>query len=159
MTRTFEASRATLNELASARSAVSESVRQYRQQRTERFCSRLRKAVVKPTIVVAEDDSAVRYSLCHYLNLCGFRVLEASDGQEVLNICREHVGPIDVLVTNFRMPGLNGVELAHTVTTELPRTSIIYITGDDFELPGPTLRKPVDVDDLLAEIVGVLVKR
>jgi hypothetical protein len=51
------------------------------------------------------------------------------------------------------------VELAHAVTAELPRTSIIYITGEDVELPGPTLRKPIDLDDLLAEIVGVLVKQ
>jgi FixJ family two-component response regulator len=57
------------------------------------------------------------------------------------------------------MPGLNGVELVHSVAAELPRTSIIYIAGDDVELPRSTLRKPVDVDDLLAEIVGVLIKR
>ena len=157
LTKTFEASRAGLGELVSAASSVAEAVRQSRQLRIEGYCSRLRTAVVRPTVVVAEDDPPLRYTVCSYLGLRGFRVLEASDGQEVLHITREHAGPIDVLVTDFRMPGLDGLELARTIAAERPQTNIIFMTGEDLALPGRTIRKPFDLDDLLTELVGVLV--
>jgi len=157
LVKTVDTSRVRMEELALAAAAAAESVRQSRRQRTERFCSRLRTSIVRPTVVVAEDDASLRYSVCRYLGLCGFRVLEASDGQEVLNISRACAGQIDVLVTDFSMPGLNGLELARTMAMDCPRTSIIFMTGGDRELPGRTIRKPFELDDLLGEIVAVLV--
>jgi CheY-like chemotaxis protein len=156
LTRTFEANRAGMDELLAANRSVAESVRVSRRQRCERFCARLRTAIVKPTIVVAEDDPALRYSICRYLNQRGFRVLEAADGAEVLNVSREHAGHIDVLLTDIQMPGLNGVELADAIAAERPQTGVIFMTSDEIELPRRTLRKPFELDDLLAEIVGTL---
>ncbi|MBZ5583284.1 MAG: response regulator [Acidobacteriia bacterium] len=154
---TCETNRALNRELKSVTSAVRQTIRQSRQKRSERFCRRLREPHAEiPIVLVAEDDAALRYSVCHFLSLLGFTVLEASDGQEALKSAREYRRRIDVLVTAVRMPGLNGLELANALAAERPRTRIIFTTADDVDLPAEALRKPFELDDLLAAIVGTL---
>lgn len=156
LARTFEVNRTRVEELAEAGLSVRRAVQQSRRERAERFRLRLRRACGTPTILVAEDDPALRYSLCRYLAKCGFRVLEASDGSEALQVSRDHGDHIDMLVADSRMPGLSGVELAGTLTDERPRTRVLLMTADGLAVPLPAVRKPFDMDDLLAHIVGAL---
>jgi CheY-like chemotaxis protein len=152
----FETARTAKDELESVSRSVGDDIRQSRLNRSERFCSRLRTAAVVPTILVMEPDMALRYSVCHYLTHCGFRVLEASDEMDALNRSRERGGRIDLLVVATQLPGLDGVELANTIAAEHPETSIIFTTCDDVVLPRLTLRKPFELDDLLVSIIGTL---
>jgi CheY-like chemotaxis protein len=144
-------------ELRSVTCSSWELRRESRQQRSERFCSRLREPdAVIPTVLVAEDDAVFRYAVCHFLSRLGFTVLEASDGQEALELAREHRGRIDVLVTDLRMPRLDGLELAKALRAERPQTSVIFATGESIPSPWVAMRKPFELDELLAAIVGAL---
>jgi CheY-like chemotaxis protein len=155
--RTSETNLGLRGELEFVRCAAREAIRQSRQKRAERFCSRLRAAkTVIPTVLVAEHDEILRYTVCRFLTGCGFRVLEAADGREALELSREHRGRIEILVTDIGMPRLDGVQLADALGTERPRTRIVFITGEDTKLRHPVVRKPFDLDDLLAGIVEIL---
>jgi YesN/AraC family two-component response regulator len=56
-------------------------------------------------------------------------VLEAEDGDEALEVCRRHEGPIDLVVTDVVMPGMNGHELAQRLETIIPDAEVLFISG------------------------------
>jgi CheY-like chemotaxis protein len=112
-----------------------------------------------PTVPVAEADAVLRYAVCRFLMGCGFRVLEAPDGGAAIEMSRQHRGKMDLVLTDLQPPGPDGLDLLRTIELERPGTNIIAVTAEDIRLPIPALRKPFEFDDLLAEIVGVLVRR
>ena len=83
----------------------------------------------KETILIVEDEEAVRRLMCTALEQNGHRVLIAADGVEALKLISSHSGPLDLLVTDLLMPGMNGAELARKVTDRLPGIAILYISG------------------------------
>jgi nitrogen-specific signal transduction histidine kinase/ActR/RegA family two-component response regulator len=82
------------------------------------------------TILVVEDEPAVRFLSARQLRKLGYRILEASSGAEALSIWRQHAGEIDLLFTDIVMPdGMTGSELAETLLAEKPGLKIIYASG------------------------------
>jgi CheY-like chemotaxis protein len=152
----LESNRIFREELAAARRANEELVQKFRWRRAQRLSQRLRQAHFVPTVLVAEDDQALRYSICRYLRRFEFTVLAASDAGEAIQVSRGYPGRIDILVTDFRMPGLGCLELADVLAAERPRTGILFMTASETGLPRPMLRKPFELDDLLAGIVTEL---
>ena len=67
-------------------------------------------------IVVAEDDPIVRYCVVRLLRKHGYKVIEAYDGQEALELVEGCNDPIHLLVTNYNMPRLDGHMLAQRLT-------------------------------------------
>jgi len=131
-----------------------------RRIRCEWLCNRLRDAnAAIPTILVAEDDPPCRYAVCHFLERIGLTVLEASGGAEALELIRESHGRVDMLITDVKMPGMNGIELAKVVASEYPRTNIVFATGEDVHALYPVVRKPFDPEDLLAVVAEKLLQR
>jgi len=59
----------------------------------------------------------------------GYRVLIAADGLEALKIVSSHEGPVDLLITDLIMPGMNGAELARRVKEHLPGIHTLFISG------------------------------
>lgn len=82
------------------------------------------------TILLVEDEATVRRLLRIVLEQRGYRVLEADRGEAALGICRTHEGPIDLLLTDVRMPGMNGLYLAQQVVSLRPRTRVLYMSAD-----------------------------
>jgi two-component system cell cycle response regulator CpdR len=81
------------------------------------------------TILLVDDEEAVREPRAKLLSLNGFRMLVAQDGDEVLRLLgQEHV---DVLFTDIAMPRLNGIELARQATLLRRDLKIIFMTGYD----------------------------
>jgi PAS domain S-box-containing protein len=80
------------------------------------------------TILVAEDEPAVRALVCEMLNQLGYTVLKAADGDEALLILEKH-GPVDLLLTDVIMPVMGGRELAKRVSSLEPATKIVYMSG------------------------------
>jgi DNA-binding response OmpR family regulator len=159
LTTAFEWNRTAREELDIARRALKESVRQSRIRRSEEFCSRLSMpGVLAPTILVTEESAGLRYAICRFLGRGGFKVLEAADGAAALKLSREYSGTIELFLTGDGMPGLEGTELVNIIARERPLTNIIVMTSDDLRLPQQTIRKPFELDDLLAEIIGVLIR-
>jgi len=86
-------------------------------------------AIGSQTILLAEDEGAVRRFARNILANHGYTVLDARDGDEALALAREHTGAIDLLVTDVVMPGLSGRDLAVRLTAERPDVRVLYTSG------------------------------
>jgi CheY-like chemotaxis protein len=81
------------------------------------------------TILLAEDEDMVRNLVRESLEMHGYTVLEAANGEEALLICQRHEGPIHVLLTDVVMPRMGGKELAEHLTLSHPDMRVIYMSG------------------------------
>jgi PAS domain S-box-containing protein len=79
------------------------------------------------TVLVVEDDQLIRKAMISFLKSCGHRLLEAEDGRQGLHMLRQ--GHPDILVTDLRMPEMDGRALVDTCLKEFPRTEIIVVSG------------------------------
>jgi CheY-like chemotaxis protein len=64
------------------------------------------------TVLLVEDENAVRHPTVEFLKQCGYRVIEAKDGLQAIDVVHKHPGPIDLMVTDVVMPGMSGGQLA-----------------------------------------------
>jgi PAS domain S-box-containing protein len=80
-------------------------------------------------ILLVEDDNAVRAMSRQVLQECGYTVLEAGCGDEALEVCAAHAGPLDLLVTDVVMPGMGGRELAERLIAIRPELTTIFVSG------------------------------
>ncbi|HVW00195.1 MAG TPA: PAS domain-containing protein [Planctomycetaceae bacterium] len=81
------------------------------------------------TILVVEDDSAVRQLTSRILSGCGYRVFESSDGVEALAFCERSTESIDLLITDVVMPKMGGHELVERLLKLRPSLGVLYISG------------------------------
>jgi PAS domain S-box-containing protein len=81
------------------------------------------------TILVAEDEPALRELVKHTLEQSGYSVVEAADGYEAVRIIESHTGDIHLLLTDVIMPLMNGHELASRLKTIRPSTQVLYMSG------------------------------
>jgi nitrogen-specific signal transduction histidine kinase/ActR/RegA family two-component response regulator len=81
------------------------------------------------TILLVEDEELVRNLAGEILGMNGYRVLTAANGIEALRICTEHIGQIDLMVTDVVMPQMGGRELAERIGTVRPETKVLYMSG------------------------------
>ncbi len=88
------------------------------------------------TLLVVEDEERVRDLVVRALAGSGFRVHEASDGREALNRFSEYQ-PIDMLVADVMMPGMDGIQLAENLVSRCPGLRVLFISG----YPADTLRE------------------
>jgi two-component system cell cycle sensor histidine kinase/response regulator CckA len=81
------------------------------------------------TILLVDDDEFLRRFLRRILMEQGFRVIEASDGAEALEVASSHVEPLDLLLTDVIMPKLNGLVLAQRLLQERSGIRVLYMSG------------------------------
>jgi CheY-like chemotaxis protein len=92
------------------------------------------------TILLVEDEYSVRTAMRITLSRLGYRVLEASKGDEALTIWKQHRAEIRLLLTDLVMPGgMNGNELAAQFLQENPKLKVIYASGYSVEVAGKDL--------------------
>jgi CheY-like chemotaxis protein len=87
------------------------------------------KAKAAGTILVAEDEPALRELVKHTLEQSGYNVVEATDGYDAVRIIEQHAGDIHLLLTDVIMPLMNGHELALRLKTIRPGTQVLYMSG------------------------------
>ena len=80
-------------------------------------------------ILVAEDDDNVRSFVVRALQMSGHDVLDASDGGLALEMVAEHKGKFDLLVSDIKMPVMDGISLALSVGADYPDLTILLMTG------------------------------
>jgi two-component system cell cycle sensor histidine kinase/response regulator CckA len=111
------------------------------------------------TILVADDEAALRQAVVQILRLSGYCVLEAQTSTEALEIAQQHSGRLDILLTDIVMPGLRGAELARRVAHAHPEVQVIYMSGyaeglEESQLPENAvfLQKPFRFATLLEQL-------
>jgi len=109
------------------------------------------------SILVVDDDPSMASSLTEILDIKGFEVRAANSGAEALQILRDH--PVDVMLTDVRMPDMNGVELYRATRKTHPNLRTFLMTAyaaDDIIQKGmaegikTVFTKPVDIDLLVS---------
>jgi DNA-binding NtrC family response regulator len=110
-------------------------------------------------VLIIEDDESARRQLAKLVTKEGFEVMEAEDGAGGLEMFKEH-GP-DIIITDFSLPKMDGLELIHKVKRLSPNVQIILVTafgGDDVAMMAlqngvlDYLKKPIDVDALVVAL-------
>ncbi len=124
-----------------------------------------RRAGGSETILLVEDETAVRGVARQLLERQGYTVLEASNGHAALALCEERQAGIDLLLTDVVMPGMSGRELADRLAPRYPRLRVLFMSGytDDAIVrhgmlqPGlHYVQKPFRTEALLDKIREVL---
>ncbi|MGO8794473.1 MAG: response regulator [Candidatus Sulfotelmatobacter sp.] len=96
------------------------------------------------TVLLVEDEEALRKAAAEFLQLRGYNVLQAQDGLEALSVSKNHEWPIDLVVTDVVMPYMSGGELADELKIVRPDTRMLFVSG----YTGQTManHKVADVD-------------
>jgi CheY-like chemotaxis protein len=81
------------------------------------------------TVLVVEDEQEVRKLAVRVLKMQGYKVLEASQGDDALRLCEEHNRPIQLMVTDVVMPGMDGRELTNRLMLLHPEIRVLYMSG------------------------------
>jgi CheY-like chemotaxis protein len=119
----------------------------------------------RPRVLLVDDEHSVRDFLYRLLESAGYEVLEASSGPEALDVYRQSDPPIELLVTDYNMPQMSGLELARECSRICSELGVLYVSGSspDEELLADLqarrrsfLAKPFDGDDVLREARGLL---
>ncbi|WUB37543.1 response regulator transcription factor [Streptomyces sp. NBC_00588] len=115
------------------------------------------------TVLLAEDDRAIRHALQRALSLEGYQVIAVADGVEAL--AQAHKSPPDVLLLDVMMPGIDGLQVCRVLRAEGDRTPILMLTAlvetadriagldagaDDYVV------KPFDVEEVFARLRALL---
>lgn len=117
------------------------------------------------TILVVEDDAALRAVAQRILRQHGYRVLSAKNGRDALQALEDYGGGIDLVLTDMVMPELNGFELGAAIGLLHPQTRVLYMsgyTGDTIERAQLAqesvayIEKPFTVEALAAKVREVL---
>jgi PAS domain S-box-containing protein len=81
------------------------------------------------TVLMVEDEGALRTLTCSLLEMCGYVVLAAKNGAEALDISQRRTSPIDLLLTDMVMPGIGGRVLADQLVQLRPQIKVVYMSG------------------------------
>ena len=79
------------------------------------------------TLLLVEDESAVRYAALEFFKKCGYVVIEAKDGLSAVDAVNKHTGVIDLVVTDVVMPGMGGGQLAEILVGKYIR--VLFMSG------------------------------
>ena len=108
------------------------------------------------TILLVDDHRSVRAAVKTVLERAGHAVLEAPSGERAMEIARGHPGPIDLLLADVVMPGMDGFEVARSVRELRPSAHVLFMSGhlgsayveDLAKSEGSFLPKPFAASDL-----------
>jgi CheY-like chemotaxis protein len=117
------------------------------------------------TVLVVEDENEVRRLTRTILESYGYRVLEAANGEEAVNVSENHSGEIHILVTDVILPGMDGKVVSDRLRALRPKLKVVYMSGYPDDIISPRgiverdvayLLKPFRPDVLAAKVREVL---
>jgi two-component system, cell cycle sensor histidine kinase and response regulator CckA len=113
------------------------------------------------TLLLVEDERAVRKASAEFLAMLGYKVLEAKDGVDALAVAKQYGGPIHLLVTDVVMPNMSGGELAKRLGSISRDIKFLFVSGyagktvldhNVMDLETNFLQKPYSLKQLAAKI-------
>lgn len=119
-------------------------------------------------VLVVDDEQGLRDLVCRTLRAEGFSTLEAGHGAEALALIESAPTPVDLVVTDVVMPGMDGRELGRRLAQRWPDLPILYISAYDVndifrrgspKDSAPFLQKPFPLDGLVTVVRGLLSAR
>jgi two-component system cell cycle sensor histidine kinase/response regulator CckA len=117
------------------------------------------------TVLIVEDEMEVRRLAVRILERQGYKVLEASHGDDALQVCKEYEGQIPLLVTDVVLPGMSGRKLAERLRSLHPRMKVLYMSGytdkaivhnGELEEGMNFIQKPFSMENLARNVRDVL---
>ena len=110
------------------------------------------------TILVVDDNLYIRAFAKKFLEIAGYAVITAADGEEAIRFYQEHQASIALLLSDVRMPNINGLELAHRVLRMDSKLPVLLMSGEagcdwpDLEcVPKPF--RPADLIDTVSRVL------
>ncbi|HEX2610322.1 MAG TPA: response regulator [Gemmatimonadales bacterium] len=122
----------------------------------------------RQVVLVVDDEQGLRDLVCRTLRAQGYRTLEAGHGAEALEVIETSPDPVDLVVTDVVMPGMDGRELGRRLAQRWPDLPILYISAyevnDIFRRGSPRdsapfLQKPFPMDGLITTIRSLIERR
>jgi CheY-like chemotaxis protein len=120
------------------------------------------------TVLVVDDEEGLRTLVCRTLRAEGYGTLEAAHGAEALEVIENAAEPVDLVVTDVVMPGMDGRELGRRLTQRWPTLPILYISAYDVNdifrrgsprTSAPFLQKPFPAEGLITQVQQLLSSR
>jgi len=117
------------------------------------------------TILVVDDEELIRITTVHIFELLGYRVLQAADGMQALEVYQQHPDEISLVLLDLTMPNMGGVEVLQRLRGIRPGLRILLTSGynesdlspDVAGLPGTAfIQKPFDLDQLRTKAASLL---
>ena len=115
------------------------------------------------TILLVDDEPAVRSIVLRILTRANYKVLQADSGEAALKLAEAHQGPIDLVITDMYMPGLRGPEVVQRLAPTRPGLRALFMSGyadQDARTGVPAganfLNKPFSGQELAAAVEAVL---
>jgi CheY-like chemotaxis protein len=119
----------------------------------------------RQTVLLVEDEGALRKLMTKVLERAGFQVVEAKDGEQAVEVCKTWTEPLDMVVSDLAMPKLNGLQLKEMISGLCPAAKFLLISGyaeDVVEDPAILrtdrnfLEKPFLPDELVLKVQEIL---
>jgi two-component system cell cycle sensor histidine kinase/response regulator CckA len=114
----------------------------------------------RQTVLLVEDDESIRLLAGLALDIRGYAVLAAANGDQALEIAHHHLGTIHVLLTDIQVPGMRGPDLAARIASLRPGIRVLFMSGAPYDVarrePLPAgaalLDKPFSIDVLARKV-------
>ena len=125
---------------------------------------KLTNAIVPARILVVDEEEDIRTVLRAFLKAWGYEVIVADSGAAALEWAKKSAGKLDLLITNFRMPSMDGIELAQRMRNRHSELKVLYMSGDlqelaknrKFEIAANLIAKPFQSGDLAVKVSYIL---
>jgi len=127
------------------------------------------KAPAETTVLVAEDDPSIRLMMATTLRAEGYTVLDAADGPSAEALAGKYGVPVDVLVSDFVMPGMDGHQLAERLRKRFPGMKVLIVSAhiaeekvqkvvveEAFKKGAAFLQKPFTPEELRRKVRAML---
>jgi DNA-binding NtrC family response regulator len=118
-------------------------------------------------VLLVEDDTSLRLVIAEVLSDAGLKVAHAANGAQAFAFLKNNPQPLTLLITDIRMPEMDGYELAEAAIAHMPDIKVLMLTGyPEMRIPPPalqareirTLMKPVELDRLCTVALDMLAR-
>jgi two-component system cell cycle sensor histidine kinase/response regulator CckA len=122
----------------------------------------------RQVVLVVDDEEGLRDLLCRTLQSEGYHTLKAGHGAEALEVLETTADPVDLVVTDVVMPGMDGRELGRRLSQRWPDLPVLYISAYDVNdifrrgsprTSAPFLQKPFPMEGLITTVRDLIANR